>query len=219
MNLSDSGIYIRPYQKNDRACLMKIAYDTAFMGDSAEVFFEDECVLSDFLTLYFTDYESESIFVADKDGRAVGYIIGAQDAKKLNKVFVLKILPLLILKVLLRGTFLKKKAARFIFNSIISSLKKEFVAPDLSKEFPAVLHINIDKDYRHSNIGRELINVFLKYLANKGVKGVHLSTMSENGKSFFEKMWFSLVHQAKRTYFRNILGKEIICYSMVKPFV
>ncbi|MCX5657255.1 MAG: hypothetical protein NTZ48_03390 [Candidatus Omnitrophica bacterium] len=84
--------------------------------------------------------------------------------------------------------------------------------PDFSVDYPAVLHINLDKDYRNLNIGSRLIAIFMDYLARNKVSGVRLATMSDKSAVFFKKQGFNLLYQARRTYFRNLLGKDISVY-------
>jgi len=207
---------IRKYDFKDRIFIRNIAYDTAFRGKSADIFFDDKEILTDFLTKYFTDFEPESIFVAECNEIVIGYIIGAKSIKRLNTIFILRVLPELLLNIFLRGIFFKKKCRAYLINSLKCFLKGEFIMPDFSKDYPAVLHINIDKSYRGFGLGGKLMSKFLGYLKDKRVPGVQLSTISEQGKAFFEKQGFSLLHQSKRSYFKNILSEDITCYSLGK---
>jgi ribosomal protein S18 acetylase RimI-like enzyme len=210
------SFFIRKYNSKDRIFIRNIAYNTAFRGESADIFFDDKEVLADFLTKYFTDFEPESIFVADNNEAVVGYIIGARNIKVLNTTFILKVLPKLLIDVIARGVFFKRKCRTYIINSFKSFLKGEFKMPDFSNKYPAVLHINIDNNYRSSGLGRRLMFKFLSYLTDEKVPGVQLSTISEQGKEFFEKQGFSLLYKGERSYFKNILGGNIVCYSLGK---
>jgi len=71
---------VRKYKKEDRKSVRKIACDSAFMGEPCEIFFKGRDFLADVLTLYFTDYEQESCFVAEVDNIVAGYLIGARDS-------------------------------------------------------------------------------------------------------------------------------------------
>ena len=214
--MSIDSCFIREYKFADRFSIRNIAYETAFMGESADIFFNDKEILADFLTKYFTDFEPRSIFVAEDNGSVVGYIIGAKNCRILNKTFIMMVLPKLLAMIVFRGAFLRKKCRTYILNSLKGFLKGEFRMPDFSKEYPAVLHINISKDYRHFGLGGRLMLKFIDYLKNEKVRGVQLSTISEKGKAFFEKQGFSLLYSSKRSYFKNISGKDIICYSLGK---
>ena len=205
-----SGLVIRKYKSEDRPRVRQIAYDTAFMGDPAEIFFSGTEFIADFLTLYFTDYEPESCFVAEKDGKIIGYLTGSKNEKRMNNIFLFKIIPKLFFRYLFSKAFFKKKNLMFILANFNSFIKGELQAPDSIKEdYPALLHINIDKDYRTLGIGRMLVESYIDYLKSKKVQGLHLTTQSENSFKFFEKLGFIPLHETKRSYFRHILNKKI----------
>lgn len=202
---------IRKYLPQDRESVRDIAWNTALMGESAAAFFEGKEVFSDILTLYFTDYEPESSFVAESDGQVVGYLLGAKDVKLMSKkTFAIGFK--LLLKVILRGTLLSKKNLHFVFKLIASVSKGEFNDPHFAKDYPATLHINLKDGWRASGLGSKLISAYLGYLSQLGVKGVYLATMSDQASIFFSKQGFGLLYQAKRSYFQHILGKDINIY-------
>jgi GNAT superfamily N-acetyltransferase len=205
-------IIIRKYQGKDRSTIRKIAWDTAFMGDCGDAFFSGAEVLKDFLTLYFTDYEPESCFVAEATDRVVGYLMGTKNTEVLEKIFSSQILLPLIKRSFQEGIFLKKKNLAFIFHSLISLLRGEFRMPDISREYPATLHINIQKDFRRLNIGSRLISVYLAYLKEEKVGGVYLCTLSDSAAEFFQKQGFNLIYQGRRSYFRYILKHDLSAY-------
>ncbi len=153
-------IVIRKYKREDRQAVRDIAWETAFMGKPASVFFSDREIFADFLTLYFTDYEPESCFVAESKGNVIGYLIGAENETRLKKNFVFKIIPKLFIKAIARGVLLKKKNSRYLKNCFNSFLKGEFRDPDFSEEYPAILHINIIESLRKSGIGSKLVSSF-----------------------------------------------------------
>ena len=118
-------VVIRRYKREDRQAVRDIAWETAFMGESASVFFSDREIFADFLTLYFTDHEPESCFVAESKGHVVGYLIGAEDEARVKKIFIFKIMPILFIKAITRGALLKKKDSKYLRNCFNSFLKGE----------------------------------------------------------------------------------------------
>lgn len=58
------NIIIRPFRKDDRESVRRISCETAFWGKNRKNIFADDEILADALTMYFTDYEPESCFVA-----------------------------------------------------------------------------------------------------------------------------------------------------------
>lgn len=211
------GIVIRSYKKADREVIRKICCDTAFMGQPMEIFFDDRDILADILTLYYTDYEPESIFVADFKGKVVGYLIGCRNTEVKEKVFHKFILPKILTSFIKKGLIFKRKTRRFLFHAINSFLiKREFQKTKLPREYPADLHINIDENFRRFGLGARLMNVFFEYLKKEHIRGIHLATFSEQGKEFFLKMGFNLLGEKKTSQWRYLINKDITTYTFGK---
>ncbi|MCL5071266.1 MAG: GNAT family N-acetyltransferase [Actinobacteria bacterium] len=168
------------------------------------------------LTSYFTDYEPESCFVAEADNLVAGYLIGTKNSTNFRKVFLIKILPGLIFKFIFKGIIFSKKNILYFFNLFRSLIKGEFRSPEINKEYPALLHINIDEKYRKMKIGTALIKNYLDYLKSIEVCGVHLNAKSVHAAVFFEKMGFTRIWEIKRTYFVYLLNKPFIYYYYAK---
>ena len=212
----EKKIIIRKFSKIDRKDVRRIACETAFWGSSKYDFFEDDEILADLLTLYYTDYEPDYCFVATYNGSVVGYLIGAENVQVMNRVFYFRIIPKLSLKSIYRGLVFKKNTGTFLFHCLMSFFKGEFFASDFTSEYPATLHINIDKDFHNSGIGRMLINKYLDFLKKEKVKGLHFGTTSEGARGFFTRMDFKLLLTKKRTYLRYKIGKEQVFYVFGK---
>jgi GNAT superfamily N-acetyltransferase len=202
-------IIIRKFKAEDREPVRDIAWETAFIGEPADAFFSGKEILADFLTFYFTDYEPDSCFVAVAGSRVVGYLIGSQDSLRLASTFKNKILAGLLGKFIFSGAIFRRKNLRAIFSFFLSFLKGEFNMAEVRISYPAVLHINLKKEFRGQGVGERLILAFEEHLRSKGVRGVHLATVSEQSSVFFRKQGFSLLYQYRRSYFRYLLGKDI----------
>jgi ribosomal protein S18 acetylase RimI-like enzyme len=210
----NNNIFIRKFNNCDREDIRRISCDTAFLEEPRKVFFDDDEILADALTLYFTDYEPDSCFVAVKNDKIIGYIIGTTDVKLMQKIFFIRIIPLLIIKALNKRIIFKRNTLNFLIHILLSLLKGEFIRPDFSKKYPATLHINIDKAFRRQNIGKQLIEYYLKFLKEKNVSGVHFGVMSESAKEFFMKFNFNILFRSKLSYLRYYLGKFIPYYIL-----
>ena len=208
----DPALVIRKYNPRDRPAVRRICCATALMGEPSSLFFDDDEIFADALTIYFTDYEPESCFVAERDNQVIGYLLGAKDVKHMDKVFSGKIAAHLLIKALRQGSLFRRKNMKFLSRVFSSLMKGEFKIPDFSKDYPATLHINIIKEYRMGGTGSGLIRAYLDYLRGQAVKGVHLATMSEGGGRFFSKLNFKLLFQAERSYFRYFLGRNVPVY-------
>lgn len=204
---------IRKFGKQDREEVRNIAYDTALMGEPASAFLEGKDVFCDALTLYFTDYEPQSCFVAEIGGKIAGYLTGAKNKIHEEEVFSRKILPKLACKILFKGILFKKKNLAFIYHLLLSMIRGEFKMPDFFKEYPATLHINVRKEYRGLDAGKQLIGAYIAYLKKEeGIPGVCLATMSSGGGDFFYKQGFQLLFSGKRSYFRHLLNMDVPFY-------
>lgn len=207
-----SKVLIRKFSNKDRDAVRKISYETAFIGMPGSAFFYDEEVLSDALTLYFTDYEPESCFVAEYENTVIGYLLVSKDIARMDMVFARRIRLPLLLKALRRGVFWKKKNILFLVHVFVSLLKGDFKSPSFVKEYPATLHINIKSGYRGLGIGAALISKGLQNLLFERVTGVHFATLSESAAAFFRKQDFKLLFQGRRSYFYYILHREVPIY-------
>ena len=209
-------VTIRKFHPEDRGAVREISCETAFIRKAGFNRFCDDEILSDVLTLYFTDYEPASCFVAVFSGEVVGYLTGSLNVTKMKIIFINKVVPLIIIKSLRRGIFLKRDTWKFLGNCLTGFLKGDFFSPDFSREYPATLHINIRKDFRGSGIGSRLIADYLIFAKKKKVKGIHFAAASEKAKSFFTKSGFSLLFSTKRAYLKYALGRVLPYYIFGK---
>lgn len=61
-----TSLIIRPYAAGDREAVRRICCDTADAGHPVESFFSDRELIADLLMNYYTDYEPESVWVAEQ---------------------------------------------------------------------------------------------------------------------------------------------------------
>ncbi len=200
-------IIIRSFKKDDRGPLRKLCADTAFMGEPVERFFPDRELFADWASAYYTDYEPESIFVAEYEGSLCGYIMGSKDEPRYRRV-----------SAELSRLFLKRTLGRFLFGpssrNLLLSLAKSFVAgefkrPDFSRYYPAHLHINVDKAFRNAGAGSMLMSEFEDYLLGAKVRGARLATISARANRFFQKQGFGLLYRRRVTYFDSLTPEEV----------
>lgn len=195
--MPDIDFTIRKFEKKDKSDIRRISCETAFLEYPRKIIFDDDEILADALTLYFTDYEPESCFVAIYDSKVVGYIIGSKNVFEMEGVSNSKIIGPLFIKAMKRGIFLRWHNLKFFLSIFKSLLKNEFYMPNFKEEFPATFHINLEREFRGKGIGQKLIETYLNFLKGEGVCGVHFGTFSEGAKQFFLKTGFTLLFQSK----------------------
>lgn len=209
-------IKIRKFVAQDRGAVRQIVYQTALIGEPAELFFHGQEVISDALSLYFTDYEPVSCFVAEINDSVVGYLIGAKNKIAAEAIFNRQIAWPLFLKALKSGIFLSLKNLKFIFSCLIDLFKNGIYTPNFNQAYPATFHLNIKEGFRGRKIGAKLISAYLDYLKIAGVSGAHLATMSLSAANFFLAQGFRELYKGRRSYFRHILHRDVPLYIFGK---
>lgn len=210
---------IRLYQHKDRGGIRDISFETALKGDSAKSFFYDKEILADILTMYYTDYENETLLVAEDQDRIIGYLTGCADTGKYLKK-MRNLAAVIFFKALIRGVFFHLSTWKIIAASIRMVLNKGFeIGLDLNK-YPAHLHINVIKEYRGKKIGKALIDAFFGVLEKRKVRGIHLSVRQDNlnGRAFFEKMGFIELKRYPSLFSDKRSGKRVYTIIYGKQF-
>jgi len=217
-----NDIVIRLYESRDREMLRQIACDTADMGEPVENFFGDREVVEDLLTRYYTDYEPESLWVAEYQRRVIGYLTGCLDTRRYFRVMVWRLVPQIVIKSILRGVFLRQDTLRLFRAAIktgwLGGFRRRHIPLD---KYPAHLHMNVQKGFRSQNVGKRLVERFIEQAEVRRLCGIHLAVREDNVRAgkFFRQLGFIELSRYPTVYTRkgphNIVhaiayGKEII---------
>ncbi len=133
---------------------------------------------------YYIDHEPHNCFVLDDDnGKAVGYVICAEDYDTYKKIFDEEYLEL------------TRPQGEGLYNWAKTSTVLQAKYKD---EYPAHLHIDLTPPYHRKGFGGQLIKALCRHLAQKGVKGVMLTVGDKNvnGINFYKKCGFTLLEHA-----------------------
>ncbi len=201
-------LIIRHFCPEDKAGVRLISCQTAFLEIPVRNFLNNEEILADALTQYYTDYEPGSCFVATYDGKVIGYLLGAKDIVKADTVFRTMMMMPFVVKIFTSGVLFSRKTLKLLFHIALSFFKGEFFSPRFGRQYPATLHINIDKEFRHFHVGSRLIDHYLNFLRSCAIKGVHFGTISNEAKVFFIKKGFILLHENPRSYLKYMTGRN-----------
>lgn len=190
-------IAITKMAPRDREAIRGICCDTGYAGLDIRPHFDDPELFADIHTLYYTDFEPQSAFVARAGGRTVGYLCGCLNTRRYRRLFTARIVPGLFVKAL-TGSYRLGEKTGIHLRKMLSGLPRAGARPPLSL-YPAHLHINIEKGYRRRGAGAALMIRYFDYLQKQGVPGVHLGTTSLNKGAlpFYEKLGFKLYSRVK----------------------
>jgi len=182
-------IEIRPYRAADRVGVREVAYRTGYMGEPPDWYWRDFTSFANIWTSYYTDREPESAFVAERQGRVVGYLIGCVESSR-----VLSPATALRREVMRRFLLLRPGTARFLWRSLLDAARQRPVPTGEVDDprWPSHLHINLLPEARGLGVGVGLMNDWFSRLRQVGSPGCHLGTLAENATAiaFFERVGF-----------------------------
>ncbi|MHA1270456.1 MAG: GNAT family N-acetyltransferase [Candidatus Helarchaeota archaeon] len=195
-------ILIRECRKSDWRGIMEVCYRTGYMGEDVESHFGDKYLFGLMFCLYYPWYEWWNGFVAESNGKIVGYILGSNDTKRQSKNFNKKMIWRILFRLIFISWWRYNGVLRTLVH-LVSMIPKvmngsvEWEAPWLGEteiEYPAHLHIDILESYQRRGIGSELMKKFEDKLKSIGVKGIHLETSTGNKKAipFYKKQGFKI---------------------------
>jgi len=171
---------IRKYQAKDYDYVIAV-----FLGCKEPPEEIDEGRMPALLTfcLYYIEQEPNNCFVAvDDEDKPVGYVICAQNYKvykrRYNKIYVPR-----LRKYGLKRSFMGRATT--------------FTHKLFSKQYPAHLHMDVLGDYQRMGLGTALVDALCEHLKAQGVKGLMLTTSSNNekGVNFYKKYGFTLIEK------------------------
>ena len=189
---------IRPYASRDRAAVRAICRVTAYGGKPLL----DPRLFTDLMTRYYTDFAPEAVWVAERQGRIVGYLAGCFDHARLRRIMAGRIVPAAVTAALARGLLLRGALWR-----LLAGLPR-FVAAEQSARqtdlagYPAHLHLNLLPEARGRGVGERLMAQLCAEAARRGLPGVHATVLEENrpARRFFERLGFTAL--VRRPVFR-----------------
>lgn len=193
--MDDHGI-IREYRAQDRPAVREISWNTADKGRTVDLYFHDHETVADILTQYYTDWEPQSLWVAECDGVVVGYLTGCLDTHRCNRQMVRKVGPKAVAGAIGRGALWRgetwRLAAAFVGTALLGGMPKVDLAA-----YPAHFHINLRTGFRGRGLGRQLVERFRRQTQEQSLRGIHLVAWGENecGRRFFESLGFHLLRQ------------------------
>ncbi|KAH8724413.1 GCN5-related N-acetyltransferase-like protein [Phaeosphaeriaceae sp. PMI808] len=179
--------------------------------------------------LWYKAYVSttpETCFVLDDgNGRVVGYCIGTADttsfAQRWRDVFTPVVDPVLVPgpdvqsddPLMERDDI--KSFRRAVHKAECSMLQ---AWPEVLKEYPAHLHIDILPEYQRKGLGTVLLKSFLEEIKDRGAKGVHLGMVQHNvkGRAFYDRIGFQVCPQVLDDGVSGKTGVNGIVITLVK---
>jgi ribosomal protein S18 acetylase RimI-like enzyme len=173
-----AGITIRSYKPSDAEAVRFVCVGT--LEEPLKKQGMEKLILTAFCE-YYIKHEPYNCFVAaDENGRAIGYILCAEDADRWLAQF--------------------RKDNSETLPQVKQFLEGTCTAPArYSSTYPAHLHIDILPEYQRVGLGTRLMDALVNHLKSKGIPGLMLSVSSDNEKGirFYDKYGFKVLEQTE----------------------
>ena len=179
------NITIENPSKDDIRELEEICLLTSDSGKDGTHLYSDRRLIGQIYLTPYVIYDPSCCFVAKKDNKCIGYIVGCYDSRKfyqyLNEIFLPSI----------RSEFTKAITEKDI--NIVNMIKQG-VEYEVYPDYLSHLHIDILPEGQGFGLGRRLIDTFTNNLKIHGYNGVHLGVgkANINAQGFYKKMGFSI---------------------------
>lgn len=179
---------IRLYEPRDRTAVREVCRATAYAGDDDALL--DPRLFTDLMIRAWTDFGAGSLWVVEREGTVEGYLAGCCDRRRFARIQTLQVFPTAMTRAIVSGLLF-----RSVFWQFLAGLPRFIIAsrggPSLDS-FPCELHLNLLPPVRGHKVGAQLVELFLKEVALRGMPGVHATVYEDNepARLFFEHIGF-----------------------------
>jgi GNAT superfamily N-acetyltransferase len=212
--MSEKNTVFRKYRPSDRAAVRRLCCETGFLGNPIDPVFEDRELFADFLTAYYTDFESESAFVVEMDGQIKGYLLGSRHPLRQQLYNIYQNLRLFA-QALSRYARYNEASRRFIRWVLCNGWREVPAAPARTAHF----HINLLPEARRLASTRELVEAYLGYLRSHGEKRVYgqmVTFGNRRGTAMFERYGFRVLNRAEISKYKKIHPEPVFLCTVIK---
>ena len=222
-----SPIVIRGYDSTDRAAIREICRQAARQTPNPLFQQDNELVAMLFLD-YYLDYEPDCCFVAESNGRVVGYIVGCKCTDDYERVLRRRITPRVLVRIarkIITLQYRRKETYRALWWYLMmrpGALSAEEARPPLDK-YPAHSHFNVGRGYRGQGIGYKLGVALERCLKKRGIKGIHASLVEKAGADSISRYLcarrgYRLISTRSHRVLQRLTGQEYFLKFLVCDF-
>ncbi len=213
MNESPSFV-IRRFQPDDRAAVRALCADTGFLGSPIDPVFEDRELFANFLTGYYLDWEPESTFLLEAQGRVMGYAMACRFPAKKTLYEALHY-PLWAGRILRRWPRYSPASRRYLAWVLRRGSKETPPAPRGISHF----HFNVLPEARGVAQTRALVDAMLEHLVRCGEKAVYAQMVAvgrRREERTLNRYGFARVNKSEVTKYRGIHPEPVYLVTIQK---
>jgi ribosomal protein S18 acetylase RimI-like enzyme len=205
---------IRAARKGDAGAIGEICYRTGYMGEDLALAgrFEDRRLFALVFCLYYLWHETEHCFVAELEGKVVGYVIGTGRAASQAARFDRLMVPRIALRLFAYTSWRYPEAFRELLR-----WHRHQEAGSPPQGYRAHLHINILPGYQGRGLGSGLMKAFIAKLKAEGHDRVYLVTSNRNLKAldFYRKLGFEELLRRHERFWSDVEDLEEITMGLI----
>jgi len=219
VNAAFAEIRVRPVHPHDRERIRAICQRSVLPGYPTERVFEDVEIVSRLFADYYLDYEPDSCFVAEVNGRIVGYALACKDTRRYVRRMLVRILPGVLWR-LAKGIVLRRYRRPETYRTLWWVLTRAWrEIPSVSlRAYPGHVHVNVDPEFAREKlallrIGRRLGDVVMAHLREAGVRGLQGAVAEAEGDErlteFYRRFYGARIAAVRRfSLWERLTGKR-----------
>ena len=200
---NDGKPFVRTAKVADEAAVSNICLKTADSGQDASKLFSLPELPGLVWVVPYLYYSLSHCFVAEHEGRVVGYLVTVPNTRLFKEWLSEKWLA----EFKRRTKGFEPKTSQ---DEDAASACDHYIKLDQHylDTYPAHLHINLLPDAQGTGLGRKLVKTALANLRRENVHAIHLGVAPKNTRAigFYEAMGFSRIENAEG----YIMGKSLI---------
>jgi ribosomal protein S18 acetylase RimI-like enzyme len=173
-------VRIRPSRPGDLDALYQVCLQTGHNGDDATAMYRDHKLLGHVHAGPYAMLEPELAFVAEDEAGVGGYILGTLDSLAFEARAEREWWPRLRRQYPAPPAGLPEDSWTMDQAKACSIHQPWTTPPELARDYPSHLHINLVTRLQSGGNGRRLMTVFTDELRRRGSHGVHLYVRPAN---------------------------------------
>jgi ribosomal protein S18 acetylase RimI-like enzyme len=186
-------VVIRPYRPGDLDAVYRVCLRTGRDGDDATPLYRDHRLIGHLHAAPYAVLEPSLAFVAEDASGVGGYIVGTSDSLAFEARLEREWWPALRARYppppadVPEDQLTRDQAKAHLIHHPFGT------SPEVARDYPAHLHINLLPRLQSGGHGRRLITAFTGALRRRGTRGVHLGVRPANVRAigFYRHVGFT----------------------------
>jgi hypothetical protein len=186
-----ADVAVRAYRPGDRQIIRDICCRTAFRNLGLSAMLDDPELFGDYWTAYYTDYEPESILVAETEGKVIAYLTGCTSTRRHVRIMAVRIVPRVLARLAARtalGRYRNQPRVGAFLRWLVLRSWREAPPVDIAA-YPAHCHVNVCREGHGRGLLSALSLQFLDILDARGLTHLHAPALDRKERGPWERLF------------------------------